>query len=186
MRVNTTLILGWFCLYRYVMGFVMTLVAAALYGFVLPLVELAYKKTEQAMTYSLVLEIQFVIGTFASLFNIVGMIINNDFKTSAASVAQLKSLFLSNLERKKCSLIHRCFALGWLKGFFWILCLLVNNLLDSKAIKIGLNLLPVFVCGNLSLDTNNLIKDDEVVVHGMEHQDSVFFSVHFADCSSVH
>ncbi|KAK7282859.1 hypothetical protein RIF29_11948 [Crotalaria pallida] len=65
---------------QYVMGFVMTLVAAALYGFVLPLVELAYKKTEQSMTYSLVLEIQFVIGMFSSLFNIVGMIINNDFK----------------------------------------------------------------------------------------------------------
>ncbi|KAK7244218.1 hypothetical protein RIF29_39037 [Crotalaria pallida] len=159
-------------------GFCYDISGCSLYGFVLPLVELAYKKTEQAMTYSLVLEIQFVIGTLASLFNIVGMIINNDFKTSAASFAQLKSLFLSNLER--------CFALGWLKGFFWILCLLVNNLLDSKAIKIGLNLLPVFVCGNLSLDTNNLIKDDEAVVHGMEHQDSVFFSVHFADCSSVH
>ncbi|XP_061371760.1 purine permease 1-like [Gastrolobium bilobum] len=65
---------------QYVMGFVLTLVAAALYGFVLPFVELMYKKTKQAITYSLVMEIQFVIGLFATLFCTIGMIINNDFK----------------------------------------------------------------------------------------------------------
>ncbi|KAK7283416.1 hypothetical protein RIF29_12917 [Crotalaria pallida] len=65
---------------QYVRGLVMTLAAAALYGFVLPLVELAYKKTDQAITYTLVLEIQLVMSMFATLFNIVGMVINNDFK----------------------------------------------------------------------------------------------------------
>ncbi|CAL0319316.1 unnamed protein product [Lupinus luteus] len=73
---------------QYVMGFVVTLFAAALYGFVLPLVELAYKKTEQFMTYSLVLEIQFVMCTFATLLNIVGMITNHDFKVISREAKQ--------------------------------------------------------------------------------------------------
>ncbi|CAL0319319.1 unnamed protein product [Lupinus luteus] len=60
----------------------------ALYGFVLPLVELAYKKTEQFMTYSLVLEIQFVMCTFATLLNIVGMITNHDFKVISREAKQ--------------------------------------------------------------------------------------------------
>ncbi|MED6155409.1 proteasome core particle subunit beta 2 [Stylosanthes scabra] len=67
---------------EYVKGFVMTLLAAALYGFVLPLVELTYKKAKakQNLTYSLVLEIQFVLCFFATIFCMLGMIINNDFK----------------------------------------------------------------------------------------------------------
>ncbi|MED6137039.1 hypothetical protein PIB30_061229 [Stylosanthes scabra] len=65
---------------EYVKGFVMTLLAAALYGFVLPLVELTYKKAKQNLTYSLVLEIQFVMCFFATIFCMLGMIINNDFK----------------------------------------------------------------------------------------------------------
>ncbi|BAT78480.1 hypothetical protein LR48_Vigan04g195100 [Vigna angularis] len=64
----------------YVMGFVMTVIAAALYGFVLPMVELVYKKTKQPITYSLVMEIQFVMCFSATLFCLIGMIINNDFK----------------------------------------------------------------------------------------------------------
>ncbi|KAJ1424724.1 Purine nucleobase transmembrane transport [Sesbania bispinosa] len=65
---------------QYVLGFVMSVVAAALYGFILPLVELMYKKTNQPITYSLVMEIQSVTCFFATLFCTVGMIINNDFE----------------------------------------------------------------------------------------------------------
>lgn len=65
---------------QYVIGFVMILAAAALYGFVLPLMELVYKKSRQRITYSLVMEIQLVLCFFATLFCTVGMIINNDFK----------------------------------------------------------------------------------------------------------
>ncbi|KAG5052589.1 hypothetical protein JHK87_004787 [Glycine soja] len=65
---------------QYVIGFVMILAAAALYGFVLPLMELVYKKSRQRITYSLVMEIQLVMCFFATLFCTVGMIINNDFK----------------------------------------------------------------------------------------------------------
>ncbi|XP_048131075.1 purine permease 3-like isoform X2 [Rhodamnia argentea] len=64
----------------YYAGFFMTLGAAALYGFVLPLVELTYKKAKPAVTYSLVLEIQLVMCFFATAFCTIGMLINKDFQ----------------------------------------------------------------------------------------------------------
>lgn len=65
---------------EYVLGFVMTLGAAALYGFSLPLVELTYKKAKQVISYSVVMEIQVVISLFATGFCAVGMLVNDDFK----------------------------------------------------------------------------------------------------------
>ncbi|KAL5777298.1 hypothetical protein ACOSP7_010224 [Xanthoceras sorbifolium] len=65
---------------EYMLGFVMTVGAAALYGFVLPLIELAYKKGKQDISYALVLEIQMILSLFATLFATVGMLVNNDFK----------------------------------------------------------------------------------------------------------
>ncbi|XP_059631287.1 purine permease 3-like [Cornus florida] len=65
---------------QYYLGFFMTLVAAALYGFILPLVELTYKKAKQAISYTLVMEIQMVMCFFATAFCTVGMLFNNDFK----------------------------------------------------------------------------------------------------------
>ena len=65
---------------QYLVGFLTTLGAAALYGFVLPLIELTYKKAKQAITYSLVMEVQIVMSLFATLFCTVGMLINKDFK----------------------------------------------------------------------------------------------------------
>nr|CAD1826951.1 unnamed protein product [Ananas comosus var. bracteatus] len=68
---------------RYYAGFAMTLAAAALYGLVLPLVELsqaAYARAAgRAVGYTLVMEMQLVMGFFATLFSTVGMIVNNDF-----------------------------------------------------------------------------------------------------------
>ncbi|KAI6687837.1 hypothetical protein NL676_024665 [Syzygium grande] len=64
----------------YYAGFFMTLGAAALYGFILPLVELTYKKAKQAITYSLVLEIQLVMCFFATAFCTIGMLVNKDFQ----------------------------------------------------------------------------------------------------------
>jgi len=65
---------------QYVIGFVMILAAAALYGLVLPLMELVYKRSKQRVTYSLVMEIQLVMCFFATFFCTLGMLINNDFK----------------------------------------------------------------------------------------------------------
>ncbi|XP_073271994.1 purine permease 3-like [Primulina huaijiensis] len=65
---------------QYFVGFFMTLGAAAMYGLILPLVELMYLKAGQALTYTLVLEIQMVMCFFATAFCTVGMLINKDFQ----------------------------------------------------------------------------------------------------------
>ncbi|KAK1554194.1 hypothetical protein Q3G72_009126 [Acer saccharum] len=65
---------------EYVLGFLMTLAAAALYGLILPLVELTYKKGKQEISYALVMEYQVVMCLFATLICTVGMLVNNDFK----------------------------------------------------------------------------------------------------------
>ncbi|XP_074331123.1 purine permease 1-like [Apium graveolens] len=64
----------------YVLGFIMTLGAAILYGFVLPIIELLYKKAKQAINYSLVMEMQFVMAVAATAFCGIGMLINKDFQ----------------------------------------------------------------------------------------------------------
>ncbi|KAL5558568.1 hypothetical protein UlMin_034779 [Ulmus minor] len=65
---------------EYVVGFLMTVAAAVLYAFILPLMELTYKKARQEVTYTVVLEMQMVISFFATIVCTVGMFINNDFK----------------------------------------------------------------------------------------------------------
>ena len=65
---------------EYVLGFIMTLAASALWGFILPLTEFTYQKAKQIIDFPLVMEIQLYINFFATLFGIVGMLINNDFK----------------------------------------------------------------------------------------------------------
>lgn len=65
---------------EYVLGFIMTLGAAALAGFILPSIELTYQKAKQVIDYPLVMEIQMVLCFSATLLCTVGMLINNDFK----------------------------------------------------------------------------------------------------------
>ncbi|CAK9163153.1 unnamed protein product [Ilex paraguariensis] len=64
---------------QYYMGFFMTLGASALYGFVLPMIELTYKKAKQVITYPLVMEMQMVMSFFATAFCTIGMLVNHDF-----------------------------------------------------------------------------------------------------------
>lgn len=65
---------------QYVIGFIFILGAAALYGFVLPLMELAYVKAKQEITVNVVLESQMVISIFATALCTVGMLVNKDFQ----------------------------------------------------------------------------------------------------------
>ncbi|KAL8458202.1 hypothetical protein ACS0TY_035915 [Phlomoides rotata] len=64
----------------YWLGFILTLLAAVMYGLILPLVELVYQRAKQAITYTLVMEFQAVMGIFATAFCTVGMIVNKDFQ----------------------------------------------------------------------------------------------------------
>ncbi|XP_075087176.1 purine permease 1-like [Nicotiana tabacum] len=72
----------------YILGFMMTLLAAALYGVILPCIELIYLKAKQAITTTLVLEIQMVMCFAATAFCTVGMIANNDFQAISREAKQ--------------------------------------------------------------------------------------------------
>ncbi|KAI3819859.1 hypothetical protein L1987_13711 [Smallanthus sonchifolius] len=98
---------------EYVMGFVMTVAAALLYGFVLPLIELTYKQAKQEITYTLVVEIQIIMCLFATLFCTVGMVVNNDFKVIQREAKDFK-LGETKYYAILCAsaLIWQCFFLG--------------------------------------------------------------------------
>ncbi|XP_016502812.2 purine permease 1-like [Nicotiana tabacum] len=72
----------------YILGFMMTLLAAALYGVILPCIELIYLKAKQAITATLVLEIQMVMCFAATVFCTIGMIANNDFQAISREAKQ--------------------------------------------------------------------------------------------------
>nr|GMD96504.1 purine permease 3-like [Ipomoea batatas] len=65
---------------EYVAAFLMTFAAAALYGALLPCIELTYIKARQCLTYTLVLEFQMVMSLFATAVCTVGMLVNKDFQ----------------------------------------------------------------------------------------------------------
>lgn len=81
----------------YVLGFVMTVAAAVLYGLILPLVELMYRKAKQEITYTLVLEIQLVMCLFATALCTVAMILNKDFQVSISLLPYHKHILCSIL-----------------------------------------------------------------------------------------
>ncbi|KAF8110243.1 hypothetical protein N665_0086s0080 [Sinapis alba] len=75
---------------EYINGFLMTVAAAVLYAFVLPLVELTYKKASQRISYTLVLEMQLVLCFVATCFCLVGMLADGDFKELAREAREFK------------------------------------------------------------------------------------------------
>ncbi|KAJ4891576.1 hypothetical protein Rs2_31324 [Raphanus sativus] len=68
----------------------MTVAADVLYAFVLPLVELTYKKASQSISYTLVLKMQLVLCFVASCFCLVGMLASGDFKELAREAREFK------------------------------------------------------------------------------------------------
>nr|XP_043636031.1 purine permease 1-like [Erigeron canadensis] len=98
---------------EYLLGFVMTVGAALLYGFILPLIELTYNKAKQEVTYTLVLEIQMVMCLFATIFCTVGMVFNNDFQVIPREATEFglgKTKYYVILWAS--ALIWQCFFLG--------------------------------------------------------------------------
>ncbi|MCD9560573.1 hypothetical protein HAX54_019289 [Datura stramonium] len=64
----------------YIVGFIMTLLAALFYGFVLTFNEISFRKTKKAIAFTLVLEFQMMMCLFATAFCVTGMLINKDFQ----------------------------------------------------------------------------------------------------------
>lgn len=65
---------------KYLLGFLMTLGAAALHGFIMPALEYTHLKAGMPITFDLVMQIQFLISMFATLFCTIPMVINKDFQ----------------------------------------------------------------------------------------------------------
>ncbi|XP_055810325.1 purine permease 3-like [Solanum dulcamara] len=72
----------------YIIGFILTFLAAALYGLILPCVELIYLKAKQSITATLVLEIQMVMCFASTAFCTIGMIANKDFQAISREAKQ--------------------------------------------------------------------------------------------------
>ncbi|KAL1538362.1 purine permease 3-like isoform X1 [Salvia divinorum] len=85
---------------EYLLGFFVTLMAAALYGLIMPLVELMYKRAMQPLTYTLVLEIQLVMCFFATVFCFVGMIVNKDFQEILFLTSAIKNRYSYAIPRE--------------------------------------------------------------------------------------
>lgn len=121
---------------EYLIGFLMTLGASALYGFVLPMVELTYKKSKRKMTYTLVVEMQMVISFFATAVCIIGMLINKDFQAipkEARAYALGEGMYYVVLVL--CALMWQLFFLGAVGVIFS-----ASSLLSGVIIAVGMPL----------------------------------------------
>ncbi|XP_020104228.1 purine permease 3-like [Ananas comosus] len=66
---------------QYSTGFILTVAAAALFGLLLPLMEGAMRRwSKEEITYTLLMELQLVLGVAGTAFCLVGMVVSNDFK----------------------------------------------------------------------------------------------------------
>ncbi|RZC64737.1 hypothetical protein C5167_008430 [Papaver somniferum] len=65
---------------QYLTGFLMTLGAAALAGLTMPLIELGFSKAVRNLNYSSLLQFQFIFCASATIFCVIGMLVNKDFQ----------------------------------------------------------------------------------------------------------
>nr|DAD48340.1 TPA_asm: hypothetical protein HUJ06_018277 [Nelumbo nucifera] len=65
---------------EYLSGFFLTLGSALLVGFILPCIEFAYSKASRAVDFAAVMQFQFNMGLFATIFAAMEMLINKDFQ----------------------------------------------------------------------------------------------------------
>ncbi|CAN0905221.1 Purine permease 3 [Linum grandiflorum] len=109
---------------KYVIGFVMSIGAACAHGLFLTLTEYAQAKATTAMTFPIVMQVQFVISLVATLVSTVPMIINRDFQSLEASVIGAIGIAMSSsslFAGIMCSLlvpVQQLFAVIFLKEGF--------------------------------------------------------------------
>lgn len=65
---------------QYIIGFIVTIVASALFALTLPLIELIYRKIVGKTSFARVMEVQLGIEVVASIFSFVGMWVAGDFQ----------------------------------------------------------------------------------------------------------
>ncbi|GJN33741.1 hypothetical protein PR202_gb22364 [Eleusine coracana subsp. coracana] len=111
---------------QYGAGFAMTLGAAALFGLMLPAMELsqarhAARAGPGAFNYALVMEMQLVIGLAATGFSVVGMVVNNDFHAIPREAREFGLGGQSGyyLLMVGSVLVYQCFFLGTIGAIFF-------------------------------------------------------------------
>ncbi|KAI3893377.1 hypothetical protein MKX03_017091 [Papaver bracteatum] len=65
---------------QYLLGFLLTLAAAALAGLIMPLIELSFSKAIISLTYSSLLQFQFILSLSSTIVCVIGMLANKDFQ----------------------------------------------------------------------------------------------------------
>ncbi|XP_026391460.1 purine permease 3-like [Papaver somniferum] len=65
---------------QYLLGFLLTLGAAALAGLITPLIELAFSKATRNLCYSSLLNFQVILSVFSTIVCVIGMLVNKDFQ----------------------------------------------------------------------------------------------------------
>ncbi|CAI0456955.1 unnamed protein product [Linum tenue] len=73
---------------KYVLGFVMTIAAAAFHGFSITALEFAQRKSGVAVTFDVAMHVQFVVSLFATIFCTVPMVVNRDFEALSGEAAE--------------------------------------------------------------------------------------------------
>ncbi|XP_047077899.1 purine permease 3-like [Lolium rigidum] len=110
---------------QYHAGFGMALGAAALYGLMLPVMELsqawhAARAGAAALTYTLVVEMQVVIGLTATAFCAVGMLVNKDFQAIPGEARRFElgeaGYYLLLVGT---AAVYQCFCLGTIGAIFY-------------------------------------------------------------------
>ncbi|KAI3873108.1 hypothetical protein MKX03_031484 [Papaver bracteatum] len=66
---------------QYLLGFLISIAAAAILGLILVSTQVAYTKANQAMTYTIVLQFQLCLAFFATLSCTIGSLVSKDFLT---------------------------------------------------------------------------------------------------------
>ncbi|CAL1358173.1 unnamed protein product [Linum trigynum] len=73
---------------KYILGFVMTIAAAAFHGFSITALEFAQRKSGVAVTFDVAMHVQFVVSLFATIFCTVPMVVNRDFEALSEEAAE--------------------------------------------------------------------------------------------------
>ncbi|KAJ6815866.1 purine permease 1-like isoform X2 [Iris pallida] len=112
---------------RYATGFMLTVGSAALNALVLPLVELTYAKARQVITYTLVMEMQFVMGFSATAFSFAGLLASKEFQAipkeaKAYGLGEIKYYVVVVFS----AILWQCYCLGAVGVIFCVHTLLTG------------------------------------------------------------
>ena len=130
---------------HYVLAFLSALGAAALYGLILPLMELTYRKVILKSTFCVIMEAQTTISMFATIFSLLGMAFSGEFSSIAHEASQRFRLgpILYSLVLVGSAICWQLFFLGSL-GLIFLVSSLLSCVLTTGMLPL-LSILAILV-----------------------------------------